>query len=142
MTQLQNKAAPVLAAGRGPLSGAKPVVAGGGHKAATLENEGWGADGERSEPLASTLLVAPHLHPFNAAQFDNFARSLAIALKQTPIMDRIEIEARCVDSQYRFGCVVLVSPGRRVGLASRPVVITARGLSCCRSGVWSLGGIQ
>lgn len=46
-------------------------------------------------PLVSTLLVAPRLHPFNAAKFDNFARNLAIALKQTPIMDRIEVEV-CV----------------------------------------------
>eukprot|EP00752_Nemacystus_decipiens_P004125 g3774.t1 len=43
-------------------------------------------------PLVSTLLVAPRLHPFNAAKFDSFARNLAIALKQTPIMDRIEVE--------------------------------------------------
>eukprot|EP00903_Cladosiphon_okamuranus_P010988 g10377.t1 len=51
-----------------------------------------GAEESRRPPLVSTLLVAPRLHPFNAAKFDNFARNLAIALKQTPIMDRIEVE--------------------------------------------------
>lgn len=62
--------------------------------------QGGPTDGEDSDglgtmkPLRSTLLVAPRLHPFNAAQFDNFARTLAIALKQTPIMDRIEVEVR------------------------------------------------
>lgn len=51
----------------------------------------------QSEPLASTLLVTPRLHPFNSAQFDNFAQNLGIALKQTPIVDRIEVEVRaCV----------------------------------------------
>ena len=49
---------------------------------------------QEGRPLVSTLLVAPRLHPFNAAKFDSFARNLAIALKQTPIMDRIEVEVR------------------------------------------------
>ncbi|CAN0442727.1 unnamed protein product [Pylaiella littoralis] len=44
------------------------------------------------KPLVSTLLVTPRLHPFNAAQFDKFARNLAIALTQAPITGRIEIE--------------------------------------------------
>lgn len=48
----------------------------------------------RDEPLAATLLVAPRVHPFNAALFENLALNLAIALKQTPIMDRIEVEVR------------------------------------------------
>lgn len=64
---------------------------GGGTKPA----EGRGAAGGEEvacRPLVSTLLVAPRLHPFNAAKFDSFARNLAIALKQAPIMDRIEVE--------------------------------------------------
>lgn len=66
----------------------------GGKKQAKPELE---SSREESRPLVSTLLVAPRLHPFNAAKFDNFARNLAIALKQTPIMDKIEVEVRtCV----------------------------------------------
>lgn len=68
------------------------------------------AGNEAKKALASTLLVAPRLHPFNAAQFENFARTLAIALKQAPIVDRIEVEvggrARCGGSGGVMGALV------------------------------------
>lgn len=44
--------------------------------------------------LASKMLVTPRINPFNAALYKNLARSLGIALKETPIMDRIEVEVR------------------------------------------------
>lgn len=103
VTKLQDKAAPVLASQRRSLSAATEAavvaaVAEGGKDEGTAsrgkeeEEEGGRSVETEVEPLVSTLLVAPRLHPFNAAQFDNFAQNLGIALKQTPIMDRIEVE--------------------------------------------------
>lgn len=51
-----------------------------------------GASSQFCDPLVSTLLVSPRLHPFNSAMFENLARNVDIALKQTPIMDRVEVE--------------------------------------------------
>lgn len=71
-----------------------------GKVASSLEAEAGRAEEESSatwcEPLVSTLLVAPRLHPFNSALFENLARNVDIALKQTPIMDRVEVEVRWV----------------------------------------------
>lgn len=51
-----------------------------------------GGESRSCDPLVSTLLVAPRLHPFNSALFENLARNVDIALKQTPIIDRVEVE--------------------------------------------------
>ena len=66
---------------------------------------GGGGEGRQREPLASTLLVTPRLHPFNAAEFENFGRNLEIALKQTPIMDRIEVEVSGIFSYVLLLCL-------------------------------------
>lgn len=86
VSQLQAKVKPILSAEEGSHSVA---IHGGGVE---------GGDSDR-DPLASTLLVAPRLHPFNSAQFEHFASNLAIALKQTPIIDRFEVEVQC-DIQF------------------------------------------
>lgn len=76
------------------------------HGGAAAAATGGGAKEERvvrDEPLAATLLVAPRVHPFNAALFENLSLNLAIALKQTPIMDHIEVEVRI------YCCAMFVS---------------------------------
>lgn len=94
VSQLQEEVKPILSAEEVSHSVA---TVDGGRGTTTLATHGGGVEGGENErdPLASTLLVAPRLHPFNSAQFENFASNLAIALKQTPIMDRFEVEVQC-----------------------------------------------
>lgn len=107
VSQLQTKAAPGLAEERpSPASTATTGQAeDGGELNVGGGGGGGGGEGRQREPLASTLLVTPRLHPFNAAEFENFGRNLEIALKQTPIMDRIEVEVSGIFSYVLLLCL-------------------------------------
>ena len=96
MKQLQAETAPILSARE--VTDSTTAAMGGVREASSASGIPDGGVGEggknQREPLASKLFVAPRLHPFNSAQFENFVSNLAIALKQTPIMDRFEVEVR------------------------------------------------